>query len=391
MMKPVYLFSLFILCCFHANASNEPTLKFNFPQYKLTYESTCTLPPPSTLNIDAVGSDWVDVSWPSVPGADQYRLQAFDAITGDGLGFPLFVPGTSNSATVSTVGNSGTIFIRIWSVCDNGEFNWLSFYQSENVDTIILDIVTSGFSNFPGSFEKAVVGFGYAQGQPINWNTEETNFIAEYVLGPGDTVSRRFSVHVDVNEPGLISPDVVYFHTGDNPNEEGNQGQRIVILPGEKNGAGQLISVIIGFRTDTTTPDENAKRVGSLGAGHPYNSPLIPGKLFKTTQHVSSRFILSKAIPVPLFNSKPSVFGNQLAVRPNPFHEMISVQLPETDDPDGISLQLFDLYGKRMANYIVPAGQAEIGLSATQLPPGIYYLRVETAGKSETIKIIKAQ
>ena len=118
----------------------------HMPRLVYSAELTCNLPPPNTLNIDAIGTNWVNVSWPIVIGAVQYRLQAFDALSGDGLATAIFVPGTATSATVSTAGtSSGTCYVRIWSVCEGGEYEYNNFTQSDNFETIVIDLVVNGY------------------------------------------------------------------------------------------------------------------------------------------------------------------------------------------------------------------------------------------------------
>ncbi len=84
-------------------------------------------------------------------------------------------------------------------------------------------------------------------------------------------------------------------------------------------------------------------------------------------------------------------FSTQALAKPNPFGKAISVQLPETSDPEGTTMILYDLLGARRMTYHAPANETECHLNTSLLEPGVYFLRIESDGKAETIKLVKQE
>ena len=84
-------------------------------------------------------------------------------------------------------------------------------------------------------------------------------------------------------------------------------------------------------------------------------------------------------------------FSTQARAKPNPFGKALSVQLPETSDPDGTTMALYDLLGARRMTYHAPANENECQLNTSMLEAGVYFLRIESGGKAETIKLVKQE
>ena len=72
-----------------AKNSNKP---IPMPRMVFVAEVSCELPAPSNFNIDAIGPDWVKVSWSLVPGAAQYRELRGDPYVPRSPHVPVHVP-----------------------------------------------------------------------------------------------------------------------------------------------------------------------------------------------------------------------------------------------------------------------------------------------------------
>ena len=387
-MQRINLFLFFFLVLLETLAAKNPTPVFHFPKLVTSTESTCQIPPPASLTVDEVGPDWVKVSWPSAMLAVQYRLQAFDGVNGDPLAAAIFVPATVNTAIVSTDGNSGSVFVRIWSVCLDGSYDTGAYTQSESVDGIIIDLVVIGFDEFPQSFDLLLIGEGFVNGQQIPWNGDEAYFIGHYIEGPGDTIRRRFSAHVESSSGNNGVPDVVKIHCTNN-GAYGNNGQHLVFMPGAQNQYGLMLNFLIGYREDVNMNPKGADKMAFVTASHPNSSPTYPGTVFILPGTSNSNFNLYKVIPIPGWNNVLFPGTNSFNAQPNPFQEAINIQLPETKDPNGTVMHLYDLLGARRMAYVAPANQTECSLNTTQLEPGIYFLHLQSGGKTETIKLLK--
>lgn len=388
-MQRIHIFLFCFFAIFQTLSAKNPTPVFHFPTMAASVELTCQVPPPASLSVDEIGPDWVRVSWPSALLAVQYRLQAFDGTTGEPLATPLVVPASVNTAEVSTVGNEGTVYVRIWSVCANGTYDEQDFTQSDTVDTIIVELVVTGFNDFPQSFNLSQIGFGYQNGQPLPWMGDVAYFMAHYVEGPGDTIKRRFAAHVEAGVPGdMGGADVVKIHCTEN-GPFGNNEQHIVFVPGHHSPNNQMLDFLIGYRADLNTNPKAAEKAAFVTAGHPNANPIIPGKMYMSSAINNPKFKLYKVNPLPQWNNAFFPGTNSFKAQPNPFQEAINIQLPETKDPNGTVMHLYDLLGARRMAYVAPANQTECSLNTTQLEPGIYFLHLQSGGKTETIKLIK--
>ncbi len=399
------LFLLFLLCLQNLSANN-PTYRFNLPRLVFSSEIDCNLPAPSALNVDAIGPDWVDVSWPLVSGASQYRLQAFNATNGDPLDVPVFVSGTTSSATVSTAGNDGTAYVRIWSVCSNGEFNWDAYMQSVTFDTIIIDVVVTGFNLPNGYCPFQPVGVTIENFVWIPWNGSKEYFQVKYSVN-GDLLERNFELLVK----NIPDPDHVQISILGDPNgrEPGNDNEKIVFdrLIEE----GNPVRLLIRYRANpATTRVQDATIIAELEA-----SAATPnqGKFYKkgplTNPNNDPNCYVNKYIPCSQSLTEGSSSNEEsyssnleernavtqahtpLSARPNPFRDAITVQLPEAGAENARMMHLYDLLGARRMSYQVPANQTECTLNTSLLTPGVYFLHIEADGKMETIKLLKTQ
>jgi hypothetical protein len=76
--------------------------------------------------------------------------------------------------------------------------------------------------------------------------------------------------------------------------------------------------------------------------------------------------------------------SSHLKVYPNPVQEKLTVKLDNAVQK-GFSIQLFDLYGKKLLQQTTR--QQTLSIDVTQLVPGIYFLKVTSENQSLTRKI----
>jgi len=74
-------------------------------------------------------------------------------------------------------------------------------------------------------------------------------------------------------------------------------------------------------------------------------------------------------------------------VSPNPFSDQIWISLPAVTASGTYSLRLYDARGRLMLETQKPAGRHK--LDATDWAPGIYYLRADAFGRSQTVKLVR--
>ncbi len=382
------LFLLFLPWLQNLSANNHPE-SLQMPRVVYVGDFGCSIPPPTALNVLNIGSDWVEVSWPSAPGASQYRLQAYDGASGNELGNPILVSGFTNSAVVSTVGNNGSAFVRIWSVCSGGDYNAASFTQSNLFDTIIIDVVVMGL-NLPDYNHSEPVGVGILHGVNISWTGSREQFYVGYSYN-GQPYGRRFDLNVKANN----SPDQVIITIGD----QGNTGENLVFL--EENDLNNTpIRLAIGFRSSLSIPEDQATKIATLVALNTSSTP--QGKWYKSSPGdplcvVEHRYLTSNSFQgggsgqISAIEDPNAFTSDPISATPNPFTHTVNIQLPESFSAAGTTMHLYDLMGRERLTYQSSAVQTECSLQTTSLQAGVYFLRLESGGKLKTIKLVKAE
>lgn len=397
-MKIQNVFFLLLMLAVQSLSANTNDDEFSLGESALTSNTNCTLPPPSELNVTSIQSEWVTVTWPSVPGAAQYRLSVQDGSNGGILGTPVFVPGNANTATLSLVGNSGTANVRIWSVCDDGSWDPTQYRSTPDFGVPIIELVATGFTQPGVPRNYMTMGYESNNGTPIKWNGGSDYFIVSY-----GNQNRYFVSTVMPGGPG--GNDIVFIKIGGNEeDEEGNGGQKIVLTEHP-----DKVSMYVRYRANTSTNYSQAPIVAEVMADR--TTPNSPnGILFKSTAYQDPNCIIKKLVyeesqgKMQLQKnvaesesdfledrSNPLTSSPQLSARPNPFRDALTVQIPEAKAENARMMHLYDLLGARRISYQVPANQTECTLNTSLLTPGVYFLHIETDGKMESIKLLKTQ
>lgn len=80
-----------------------------------------------------------------------------------------------------------------------------------------------------------------------------------------------------------------------------------------------------------------------------------------------------------------------LSAQPNPFTDQLEIQLPFNNPTENTRISLYDLQGRQVISALYPGEQQTIQLSTLNLAPGMYFLRAESGGVSETVKVVRTQ
>lgn len=365
-----------------ANNSNEILP----PSQIIQLDDNCNLPPPSSLNVDLIGSGWVNVSWPAVFGAAQYKLQVYDGQSGLPVGAAVYVPGNSTSAQLSTIGCGNTAYVGIQTVCTNHEVSSTQTL-TDKFDTIILDLVVSGFSSNNGH-ASCQLSTSVNTSCSIPWSSTQTPFNVSYYHNNTLAYSRDFSLSV-IGGGGLSNH--VKLQMGAN----GNTGQNIYFL-GQDDPTGSHFIYI--YKRDNVNSDDISQMslIATLSVAYPgANSQVGYPYLLSWNDTNGTVSQMHEAFSGPAddrLNENGHATGSMQAVAaPNPFTDQLHLNLPQTKDPNGTTIHLYDLLGARKITYEVPGDLTECTINTTQLTPGVYFLHIEADGKSQTIRVVKTQ
>jgi Secretion system C-terminal sorting domain len=373
-IKLIFLLPLFSITALVANNHVFPATAMGAPL-------GCNLPAPSSITLTNNGSLLVNATWTLVNNAAQYRLQAYDGASGNQLGAPVFVNGSVNTTQISIVGNAGSAYVRIWSVCSNGDVDEEAFTQSNSIDTVIIDVVATGFE-IPPLTNAGFVGTTPLTGGAVPWPGALAYFEASYA-----GKSRIIPMYAETGE----DPDILYMDLIN----ESQSNQYLILETGP--GEGNQTYLDIKYRSSLQQNIKNAVLVGRIRIA--YTAGNNQGFIYKDPQY-SAVTVIKKVPNLPLqapenqgetvSNPRNGVPTTGVATTsPNPFHETLTVKLSETTPETGTTLHLYDLLGICHARIKMPPNQKEYTLSTSNLNPGIYFLQLEVNGTFETLKLLK--
>lgn len=381
-MKLKSLFFLFVLALTQGLSAGNPVETNGLPGNISVEDMNCLLPPPAILTVDEVGAGWVKVSWPTVAGAAQYQLQVFNAANNAPIGAAVFVPGTANTAQLSMAGFQGQAYVSIWSVCQNNQTSARPT-NSEKFNSIILDLVGIGYIGNNGS---AVCTLPTAPNCEMAWNGTEVPFQISYTKDNILFYTRNFSLKV--------TEILAKYHLNINYGTTGNSNEHFYFIA--QNPINATGTLTVYWRWDVNQNDVGAMSyLASITCSYETSTSGNITGYISLAQPPASGCTVSKMAPQAIGPADdrletPNQRLNAIA-KPNPFRDALTIQLPPTQDPNGTTLHLYDLLGARKMTYQAAFDQSECTIGTSLLEPGVYFLKIDSGGKMETIKVVKTQ
>jgi hypothetical protein len=349
-----------------------------------SFLSDCQTPNPTSANVDEVGTNWVRLSWPSLTGASQIMIVIKKTNNGDPIS-TTFVGGTDVTAQVSTAGANGApCYAELYSVCPDGEYNPINPGTSPSFDTIIVDLIVSGFEIPQNPNVICTVGIGPSNACTFDWSATQTKYRVSFTRA-GVTTTRYFVLNKI--HPVNDGPDIVQVWAGSNPDPNFNQKIKFYEL---ENGSGLNIKFDV---------NGNQVQLANMSVSHESTSP--NGKFYHTSTPANG-CVVEKLYSGPVdggfqgsdpgsLRLRDSEIANTiLQAQPNPFRDELLVKL-QSDNDQPVQLYLYDLTGSVKQVVTVPAHQREITLSTAQLSNGVFFLKVNTEGKTSCLKLVKAE
>ena len=89
----------------------------------------------------------------------------------------------------------------------------------------------------------------------------------------------------------------------------------------------------------------------------------------------------------PILDSVPTSNNVTISVYPNPFSNQITISSANDADINGKTVKLYDVTGRLFITQKITSQKTPINVS--NLPPGMYFLRVESGNTSKVFKLIK--
>ncbi len=125
----------------------------------------------------------------------------------------------------------------------------------------------------------------------------------------------------------------------------------------------------------------------SIGAPNPFNQGTIPA--FVRIQNNDPFFNTCGQIPTNTKNLTPSI--EMAKAFPNPFHNFFTIDF-KMDKNNEVKVDLVDILGKKIRtvfNKSLPAGHHKIHVETHQLISGVYFIRLQIAGKVKSLRLVK--
>ena len=84
-------------------------------------------------------------------------------------------------------------------------------------------------------------------------------------------------------------------------------------------------------------------------------------------------------------------YNQTLTAVPNPFTNQLEIRQPFANINEFVEISLYDLQGRQVKALRSPGDLQTITLSTENLSAGMYFLRAESGGQIETVKVVKTQ
>ncbi len=370
-------------------ANNAPSIAV-VPATTIGNEDTppCNEPAPTNFHISEIFTDRIIVAWdpPAIPPFE-YNIKAWETSTGN-LVYDQNIPNNNVSWRILNLLPGTEYRIRNTPVCPDGT---LSPYFGEDTGTaLILDLVESGFAapsgETPCTFN---LQNQYCEANPDPGNV--VRFRIRQTVSPFS--SRFFGIYqvdgectyttVKSRPSDNFLPIKFYCDNGAGP---GCQGAFLVI----KKGTVEIAKLGLQALTNTT---KNLYCI-SISGGYIVER-------FGGARGIYDNVPYSGCGPTGGRPSKSKDRSEEdweeisptqtLTANPNPFTDQLDIQLPFNNPTENTKISLYDLQGRLVMAAQSPGDQQTINLSTANLTPGMYFLRAESGGVIETVKVVKTQ
>lgn len=363
------------------SAAVEPN-PLSYPQ------EACSLPAPNNFQCTGTTSTSASFVWDNVPGASSYTLKTYISSTFTLVNTTL-VPGDVSTIDIPNLDQGVNYVTHISSTCDNGQQG--ESYSSASFIVFILELVVSGFT-IPGEGSygcQLEAPLGNACSFPWDGNSAKfrvskigssTNFTVKKTINGNGFEVVQMTADI-ISTPNfsfqgikLSTPQTCEINTSCSILSK----IRVYSLEGST-----LVLVTELFFANTNTGGGKIWASGGIRAGYSIqnireigggNKPQPSHKIFEVNTRENTS---DSSAPIEL-------------VAVNPFTDQIQITLQSSSEAP-ISLQLFDLQGRALQQNEYPAGSEQYTMQTTDVPPGLYVLRVKIGSQTSHLKLVKAQ
>ncbi len=321
---------------------------------------SCSLPAPASIAIIAKSTNSLTVQWAAVPGAIAYDVTAYDVITM--LPYPVLPTFPSAvSAVVAPLPAGVEVEVRVAPICANGEKSG-NHIAVRGFTDIVIDIVANGRA-CEGRWDFSAVGTGNNTDIQVTMskNLEYYCEVVEYASSQRSTFSLNTS---SMNNHAAFAP--VYTNIGQ---FSADATGTFAYLRNTANVS------ICNFNISGASTSQVVLHVLNLPSTHGFNLRYC-GDGGKGGAGNRSDMVAADDTP-------------EWTISPNPFTDLLTIHLPEAADGDA-RVTLLQINGAVVESQKVPmTGNAVCDFNTASLPAGMYLVRTETPGGSQTRLVSK--
>ncbi len=404
----IYLFGSIAL--FATNSPAIVTPSFGTPTLE-GVESACNLPAPENFHVTAITSMSISAAWNSVPGAQQYYLELYEA-GGSTAIHSVFVQDTFGTVPVSKPGYYDLYVSAVAPGCRPSENRAIV----PNLGVIIAELTL----DFAPTIQGLPVHRSVSEGcftvpfKNIAENNAEYGF--QVLYAPADGPADVSNYLIDLDAMGA-NPELKVGHDLTEVPSQGGfstyakgrnlDGWGLPSVPNLEEmrvydpnwGEGDDAHIYSVYFEKTGNPSDPKLQVcfcRNVPETEPYQIQFFSSlNLGEEGAYYTEHCQGDLALPGPGAGNNSAVgrsaaaggvLSNQFTVL-NPFLESLHIVSTYTGD-DMVILRLFDLNGRLVAEQKGPAAQ-EYDLPTSQLTPGMYVLRIENGDTYQTFKVVK--
>jgi hypothetical protein len=345
----------------------------------------CNLPAPDNVQITATTTSSLSVSWSSVPGAVNYLIKAKNLTTGN-----IDYSGTATALSTICTGlaSATTYSVSVQAIDNTGCTSENAGSARGTTDFIIADDIVMQFTpNTPITIPLQI---------PVEPNV--INVGIRYEEDKGVIMFEKFGLFYSATGVLRVHHDNI-----------GSGGS----YSGWQLGNGNQAPPIYGYN-----PHVQAQKIYVYRLTSPVPPSAFPAIAPDLVINVVPAGIQTMALSIDMVSSNspsyelwycnqpcssgsngeggdrdhntPPSSASSTTIVPNPFDDKVLVHFAPIADENGGQLRLLDANGRAIYSLPLSKNETSSTLYTDGLPNGLYLIRLETADKVETHKVIKA-
>lgn len=358
-------------------------------------ENSCPLPPPAWVVVTGASPTTLEVDWATVSGAAMYYLEAYNTVTGL-IDASMYATGPTATLTGLTPDTEYEVRVSA-SACSYGPFGGITMAIGSTTAIVIADIILD-HPGGPCDLTRAFSGTECVPNEVLTSGNYPA-FVAT-VRDSANTWSGTFAIVAPC--PNLLAFDLI----SSNGVTIQNTSTTIIL----KTGANEILKIetpvtgsLIGGAGCPITAANNIGMsiIPIMTTGVQYfrrdiaTNGYCEAELISTVYCEGGQHILTTSPGNGTLKTQPSkslrATATDVQISPNPFDKNATIRY-SVSEASPVTLALYNTMGRvvRMLEQSErSAGTYENELYTEDLPPGLYYLVMQTSADRQIVTVVK--